>query len=189
MRIFTWQGSDPNDDRLTYRLDCRRVGEAGWRPLSTGRPGVFETVETLISWDTSEVADGIYEVRLTASDSRDNPTPLALEAERLWGPVVVDNSAPVIKKFKVERRELGFRVSCRVEDLSSGLAGAQLVLPDGSRERVDPIDLICDSRREDFAFDVVWPAEGQPAGTTPWRVRFEVRDVAGNINTAEDSVR
>jgi len=189
VRIFTWEGSDPNGDRLTYRLQYRRAGEDAWRPISTGRPGVFATNETLASWDTTEVPDGQYTVRLVASDRRDNPESLALETRRLLGPVVVDNTAPEVSHFQVQATANGFLVKCRVEDHASALAGAQVVLPDGSFERLDPVDRICDSRREDFAAEIVWPREGTLAGTKPWLVRVEARALGGNLNSAEGEVR
>ncbi len=189
VRIFTWQGSDPNGDRITYRLKYRRAGDEAWRPVTTSRPGVFETSESLASWDTAEVPDGVYDMSLTASDRRDNPQHLALETHRRLAPVVVDNTAPEVDNFQVQAIEGGFLVKCRAEDRSSALAGARLVLPDGSFERLDPVDRICDSRREDFAAEISWPRDGRLAGDKPWLVRVEVRDLGGNLNSVEGEVR
>ncbi len=189
VRVFTWAGSDPNGDRITYRLEYQLLGDNTWRPIGTSRPGVFETGETLASWDTSEVPDGQYLVRLTASDKRDNPEALVLKTERLLGPVQVDNTAPEVADFKVQATATGFSLRCRVEDGASVLAGARVVLPDGSSERLDPVDRICDSRSEDFAAEIVWPRPGKLAGGQPWRVRFEARDLRGNLVFAEGEVR
>ena len=40
------------------------------------------------------------------------------------------------------------------QDAHTAVAGARVVLPDGSIERLDPTDRICDSLREDFAAEV-----------------------------------
>ena len=68
VRVFTWEGTDPNGDRLVYDLDYRRRGEEAWRADPRPSRG-----ELLGSWDTSEVPDGLYDLRLTASDRPDNP--------------------------------------------------------------------------------------------------------------------
>ncbi len=189
VRVFTWQGSDPNGDRVTYRLEYQHNGSGIWRPISTHRPGVFETGETLASWDTSEVPDGTYEMRLIASDRQDNPAHLVLESSRELGPVVVDNTPPEISRFSLRATETGFVVNCQVNDLTSVMAGAHVVLPDGSVERLDPRDLICDSQREEFQSAVIWPRTGTPAGQKPWPVRFEVRDLGGNLNSISGEVK
>jgi hypothetical protein len=188
LRVFTWQATDPNGDRITYRLDYRQVGTASWRPISTLRPGQQETGETLATWDSAEVADGQYELRLTASDGRDNPAHLSREAERHFGPVAVDNTAPTISDFKVRATATGFAVQCRAEDRSSVLAGAQVTLPDGSLERLDPVDRICDSRSEEFAAEIAWPRPGTPVGPKPWVVRVEVQDLGGNLGVQAGEV-
>lgn len=189
VRIFSWQGEDPNGDRLLYRLDYRRRGEDAWHPVDARRPGVYETRETLVGWNTTEVPDGVYDLRLTASDSPDNPARLARQTYQSLGPVRVDNVAPEIARFRLEKTARGFSLRCLVEDQGSVLGGARLLLPNGTYERLDPVDRICDSRREEFATDVIWPREGVAAGPKPWRIRVETRDVRGNRATAEGFVR
>jgi hypothetical protein len=188
-RIFTWQGSDPNGDRLAYRLAYRHRGSGTWRPISTSRPDVYETGETLLGWDTAEIPDGIYQVRLTASDHPDNPADLAHEVHRILGPVVVDNTGPEIDDFEVKATDGGFRLRAKVRDAVSPVAGARIFLPDGSVERLDPRDRICDSLREEFAAEVAWPRDDADPGVAPWRVRLEVRDLAGNLRAVEGEVQ
>jgi hypothetical protein len=189
MRIFTWVATDANGDRIGYTLEYRLIGEGDWRSVSSRRPGIYETAETLVGWDTAEVIDGRYELRLTASDRHDNPAPLALSSERILGPILVDNTAPEIDGFSVEKTETGFRVSCRAADESTILAGARIVLPDGTTERFDPTDQICDSQKEEFKTDVTWPRPGEESGGEPWQVRVELRDLGGNVAVATEVVR
>ncbi len=189
VRIFTWQGVDPNGDRVSYRLDYQRAGDKAWRPVSTRRPGVYETSETLASWDTSEVPDGMYNLRLTASDRHDNPEHLAQESAKLLGPLLLDNTAPKLSGLKVKSTPTGFVVKCRADDTHTAVAGARVVLPDGSIERLDPTDRICDSLREDFAAEVAWPREGSPEVPKPWQIKIEVRDLGGNLTSQMGAVR
>ncbi len=183
VRTFSWQSSDPDGDRIHHDLEYRAEDDATWRPI------IDATAETIGSWDTSTVPDGRYHVRLTASDETDNPAALALVARREMGPVLVDNTPPEVKGFKVRRSEGGISLSFRAEDAVSVLAHAEVVLPDGRRERFDPIDRICDSAREQFEVEVLWPRADVPAGAEPWQVRLEVWDLAGNVAVAEGEAR
>jgi len=182
VRVFTWEGSDPNGDRVLYDLEYQGVGEAAWREIQSDR------AEYLGSWDTSEVPDGTYYIRLTASDSPDNPGGLAATTSRTLGPVMVDNSEPEISGFKTSSLPDGFQVILTARDVDGVLAGAQLRLPDGTTERLDPEDGICDSPREKFNAKVVWPRPGKPSGPSPWRIRVEVRDLGGNAAFTEGEV-
>jgi hypothetical protein len=179
VRIFTWQGQDANGDRLVYSLEYAMQGQQGWRRI------IEETEETIGSWDTSEVPDGRYRVRLTASDARDNPASLALSATSRAVPVVVDNTPPRLNDFRLKAVAGGFLVEFQAADAVSSLAGAVIQLPDGSRQRLDPVDRICDSREERFSARIPWPQAGKPAGPASWPVLVEVRDLAGNLAAAQ----
>ncbi len=182
VRVFTWEGSDPNGDRVLFDLEYQPLGEAAWREIQTGKS------EFLGSWDTSEVPDGAYYIRLTASDSPDNPGGLAATTNRTLGPVTVDNSKPEITGFRIVELPDGFKVTLTARDAEGVLAGAQLRLPDGTNERLDPEDGICDSPQEKFTAEVVWPRAGRPSGPVPWRIRVEVRDLGGNAAFTEGDV-
>lgn len=182
VRVATWRVSDPNGDRLEYRLECRREGESGWRPVAvkgTGSPGEPLT-GSLGSWDASRMEDGRYALRLVASDAPDNPGAAAATAMREMGPLVVDNTPPVIEGLSVGAAPGGLRLRLRAVDAGTVVAGARIVLPDGTAERLDPADGICDTASETFDAFVPWPRAGRDGGPRPWRVRVEVRDLAGN---------
>ncbi len=183
VRVMTWDGRDANNDRLLYRLEYRRDGETNWRSV------MAETREQIGSWDTSEVPDDVYWVRIVADDRLDNPGDLSLESLREAGPLQVDNTSAEISHFQVEKAAAGLRLKFRAEDKASVLAAAVVRLPDGRQERLDPVDRICDSRREDFDVLIPWPAPGRPAGEEPWLLRVEVWDLSGNVAVAEGEAK
>jgi len=183
VRVFTWQGADPNADRLTYSLAYRQVGAAAWRVI------LPETQELIGSWNTAEVADGLYELRLTASDLADNPGARAHTVDRVTPPLRVDNTPPEISGFKVTRTETGLRVRFKAKDAVSQLSAASLTLPDGTVQRLDPVDLICDSPEEKFDTELTWPVPGAAVGPEPWQLRVEVGDMTGNLAVAEGDAR
>ena len=182
LRVFTWQGGDPNGDRLVYSLEYERRGEQAWRKI------IPSTEENIGSWDTSEVPDGRYLVRLIASDEKDNPAALAFSTTAGPLTVEVDNTPPKISDFDLEPMTGGFRVDFAAEDAASSLAGAVIQLPDGSWQRLDPVDLICDSKREVFSAGIDWPCPDKSPGEVPWTVHVEVRDLAGNRALAQGVV-
>src|SRR6202011_3207168 len=75
-RTFTWRAHDDNGDSLRYSLSFRRRGGAAWLRLRDN------VEETSMNFDTSQLPDGDYELRLTVSDATDNPdAPLSASKE------------------------------------------------------------------------------------------------------------
>jgi len=178
LRSLTWHTRDPNEDDLAHRVLYRAEGSQIWLPV--GAP----TREQVITWDTATLADGWYELRLLVSDHPDNPQAAALTSERVLGPVGVDNTAPELSDWELRREADGFAVALVARDAFGPLAGAEVVLPDGRTERLDPSDGLCDSPREQFAASLEFPrAWGDPVAR-PWTVRVRVWDLQGNVATA-----
>jgi hypothetical protein len=183
VRTFAWRSFDPNGDRLAFTLHYQRVGEEAWSPLGQ------QTSESLRAWDTREVPDGVYVVRLKASDAVANSPDEALEAVRLSAPLRVDNSPPRVSGLRVRRDAGGISVAFTADDAASALAEAWLELPGGDERRLDPKDGICDSRREEFSAALPFPGADKPVGPPPWRVRLGVADRAGNVAFEEGEAK
>jgi hypothetical protein len=183
LRTFLWRAEDPNGDRLVYRLEYQRVDEKTWRPVGKKTPEMVQT------WDTAGVPDGLYVVRLNACDDPDNPPDEALCTSELSEPIQVDTTPPEIRKFQVARIATGLRLTFEARDASSPLSEAWLELPDGTQERLDPVDSICDSRQERFDRQVSFPPAGEPEPPEPWRVRVEVSDRLGNVAAEEGEAK
>jgi hypothetical protein len=188
VHVFSWHVQDAEDDRLLFTLQYRQTGTDGWRTIINDSP------ESMGSWDTSEVNDGYYDVRLLATDKKDNPHSKALSSRQVLGPFKVDNKAPVIKSLRLEQVSAGFRVRFSARDESSDVAAAQIQLPDGSVERLDPKDGLCDSPQEEFDAVISWPRpgatvmlpEGEPES---WLVGIGIKDLGGNFVAVEGEVR
>jgi hypothetical protein len=61
-RTVSWRASDDNNDTLRYTLSFRQKGSGKWLRLRENM------LETQVNFDTSQLPDGRYELRLTASD-------------------------------------------------------------------------------------------------------------------------
>jgi hypothetical protein len=140
-RTVSWKASDPNGDSLRYTLQFRPRGSATWLSLRE------KIEESQINFDSSQIPDGEYELKLIATDAPDNPSQ-ALTAESEIVSFVVDNTAPVIT---VRREGKGAVVT--VTDAASPLAKAEYSVDAERWIRLDPVDGIVDSRQETFRFD------------------------------------
>ncbi|HEY0159341.1 MAG TPA: hypothetical protein VGF28_18795 [Thermoanaerobaculia bacterium] len=141
-RTVSWRASDDNGDSLRYSLSFRPKGSDRWLRLREN------IEETQINFDTSQLPDGLYELRLVASDATDNPeAPLTDEREGVE--FLVDNTAP-----RVDVKPNGTTVDVRITDTASPIGRVEYSADAEKWIRVTPVDGIADSRDETFRLDV-----------------------------------
>ena len=88
-RTINWHAHDDNGDTLRYVVSFRPKGTDRWLRLRDNLD------ETSINFDTSQLPDGTYELRLAASDAADNPdNPLTDVKEGVT--CQVDNTPPSV---------------------------------------------------------------------------------------------
>ena len=140
-RTVSWKASDPNGDSLRYTLQFRPRGSTSWLPLRE------RIEESQINFDSSQIPDGEYELKLITTDATDNPSE-ALTAESETVSFIVDNTPPVITV-----RGEGKGAVVTVTDSASPLAKAEYSVDAERWIRLDPVDGIADSRQEVFRFE------------------------------------
>lgn len=164
-----WEAADPNGDNLRYTLSFRRGAGSPWITLREN------ILENQYDWDTRSVADGRYEVRVTATDARANPPGKGRTSSRVSDPVLVDNTAPVVGSLRPQQNGAAVQVNLKVVDRSSIVAGLDYsVNSTKGWQAVLPSDNIFDSPEEAVSFDV----PGLPAGNHQITVR--ATDAKGN---------
>ncbi|MBV8519730.1 MAG: hypothetical protein JO197_20225 [Acidobacteria bacterium] len=137
-RTITWRGSDDNNDALRYSLAFRRKGSDRWLRLRDNME------ETQLNFDTSQLPDGRYELRLTVTDATDNPDqPLTDTKEGVE--FDVDNTAPV-----VTASTSGDKVIVHVTDALSPVGKVEYSADAQKWIRLTPDDGIADSRNETY---------------------------------------
>ena len=137
-RTVTWKASDANGDPLRYSLMFRRAGTSPWLRL---RENIDDTQ---LNFDTSQLPDGRYEIRLVVSDVRGNPeSPLTDTREGVE--MLVDNTSPTIT---TERTGNGIRV--RIADALSPIGRVEYSIDADKWIPLIPEDGIADSREESF---------------------------------------
>jgi hypothetical protein len=170
-RSASWEASDADEDALRYTVELRAVGQEGWRVLATD----LET--TFYSWDSRGTPDGLYELRLTASDGEDNPAGTARSHVRVSDPFLIDHTAPRLESVQLsaDRR----RVTFLAVDPGGRVAAVEAAQGASAWRRLSPEDGIEDGERERYALDL---QDGET-------LRLRVTDAAGNLGGAESVPR
>lgn len=137
-RTISWKASDPNGDPLRYSVSFRRKHDSGWLRLREN------VEENQINFDTSQLPDGVYEIRLVATDAPDNPeSPLTDAREGVE--FTVDNSPPTIQ---ITHR--GEDIIITVRDALSPVGKVEYSVDAQKWVRLLPEDGIADSTEERF---------------------------------------
>ncbi|MCU1230752.1 MAG: hypothetical protein JWO97_3636 [Acidobacteria bacterium] len=137
-RTISWRGHDDNGDSIRYALSFRRKGSEKWLRLRDNLD------ESSLNFDTSQLPDGIYQLRLVATDGGDNPDG-ALSDTKEGLEFQIDNTAPVIS-FSNQGEDVVVRVSDKLSTVGKVeySADAQKWL------RLTPADGIADSGDETY---------------------------------------
>jgi hypothetical protein len=137
-RTVNWRATDENGDSLRYAVFFRKKGSENWLRLRENME------ETQLNFDTSQLPDGRYELRVTATDAHDNPeTPLTASKEGVE--FEVDNESPTIQVTTA-----GEDVTVRISDSNSPIGRVEYSADAEKWVRVTPVDGIPDSREETF---------------------------------------
>ncbi len=168
-----WTATDPNEDELTYSLHIRKEGWKDWVRLEE------ELEKKEYEWDTTTTPAGLYQLKVVASDRRDNAAAEALTGERVSGLFAVAHVPPsvTVKFVGLEEGQAVFEASAT--DPLVRLTAASFAVDGKKWVNVFPTDGLFDSKAETFRF--------QCDGLTPGShvLVLRVRDAAGNIGSGD----
>jgi hypothetical protein len=146
-RTIAWKAADPNGDELLYDLYYRALDEAEWKLIKE------DVTETNVAWDTSRVPDGVYQLRLVASDRAERPPGEALQDARVSFPTLIDNRPPTAVDLRSVRQAGGsYELTGTALDDFSAIKQIQVSDNAGDWQPVFPVDGILDSPREEFSY-------------------------------------
>jgi len=157
---ISYKAEDDNGDKLTYKIDFRKVGRINWIELQDD----IEKEDQ--EWDGKTVEDGRYEIRVTASDARSNTTTTKLTGSRISDPVVVDNTGPEIKtveqKIDAENGKKFVTLRLQVSDELSAIGQLQYTVDSNAQWKgTVPEDLVYDTTDEKFTIVIEEPKPGE----------------------------
>jgi hypothetical protein len=145
---LNWKVENPDKDELRFRLQYRLVGGTTWYDLT--RSDEVITKENY-DWDTSNLPEGRYRVRVVATDELANPPDRVTRDEAESGVMLVDNTPPRIENLRAAGRRIqgqAFDGVGPIQRIDVALAGSDDWIP------FFPADGIFDEQREEFDMDV-----------------------------------
>ncbi|MBI4859705.1 MAG: hypothetical protein HY815_05510 [Candidatus Riflebacteria bacterium] len=177
LRHLKWEASDPNEDRLSFSLAIRGEGESAWRVLSER-----EIMSTSMDWDTQDFPDGRYRLRLVASDRGSNPSEVALAAERVSEPFLLDATPPRVELTEVVAGTGVLDVSGLATDGPGSVVNVEYAVDDADYRMLQVTDGIADSPREEFRLRLTGLATGEHT------LSIRAHDELGNVGSARRTV-
>ena len=174
-----WNATDPNQDKLTYSVAIRGESEKQWTML------MEKTDENYYSFDTSGFREGLYYVRVIASDATANTPETARSTEAISAGFLVDNAAPVLtaKKQTVEKNTAHIVVNAL--DAASVVSAAVYSIDGKDEVALSPDDSIFDSTNETFTIElsnlakgphgIIVRAQDEAKNASVLKVNFEVQ--------------
>ncbi len=165
---ISWQVVNNDQDPLEFRVWVRKVGEKNWRSLTPKAP----VTSSNLTWKAGAFADGLYEVRVVASDAPANSPGTEMTSEMVSKPFLVDNSVPRVSLLTIK----GLAVSFTAADSASRLIGVQVRVDEDTWRPVLPADRILDSLTEKFSLTLPATLE---KGVHLLQIR--VADESGNV--------
>lgn len=170
-QTITWEADDDNGDSLLFSVYIKREDESQWRVLKE------KWTDTVYAFDTLSFPDGVYFLRVVASDIPSNPRGLEASSEKISQALIIDNSPPAIKNFQAIRGKdkLVLTFQFQAEDSLSNIEEVKyLIRPDEWRS-IFPEDGICDSKQESFKTTLSLPSDSDNL------ITVSVKDSQGNI--------
>lgn len=169
---LSWDVDNPDRDKLLYRLYYRTAGETSWHPILKHDQMWFETK---YDWETETLAEGLYVIKVEASDELANAPGQATNHSVEVGPVTVDNTAP-----RAELSVRGNRLVGTIRDGASDIVRVELAAAGSTWWfPIQAQDGQLDERTEELDADVSTVLKGGPA-----QIAVRVWDAMGNATTS-----
>ena len=177
LRTLTWRGVDPNGDALRYRILLQARGMDTW--VEIGK----DLEPTLYTWNTNTIPDGLYLLKVIASDALGNAVGEERSGEAVSEIFRVDNTSPVVTALAATPRPGGAVIEGAAEDAAGPLTRLEVAIDDGSWRTLSPEGGMADSSPLRFRTPL--------ADLSPGDHLISVRavDMAGNAATRAVSVR
>jgi hypothetical protein len=170
---FKWSATDPNEDELTYSVYVRKDGWKSWVLLDD------TLAKPEYEWDTTTTPSGTYELKIMASDRKDNPAEEALNGEKVSAPFVVSHTPPTVAVKVIGMDGEQVVLEATATDPFARLTAASFAVNGKKWVNVFPVDGLFDSKSEKFQFKT----EALRPGT--YVLVLRVKDAAGNTGSGD----
>jgi len=174
---FTWKAVDENEDSLEYALYFRGEAESEWKLLDRKLKDNFYTL------NAASLPDGVYRVKVVASDAPSNPHDRFLVGELVSIPFLIANATPRIEIAGNKTAEKRVEVQFLARVATGRIATAEFSVDGGEWLLIFPVDGIADSAQEEYRFQTPELAAGEHL------VGIRASDGDGNTGTGSLLVR
>jgi hypothetical protein len=180
-----WMAHDDNGDDLMYAVWYRGVGEKNWRLLKD------KISDKFLSFDSSQVPDGNYQVRVVASDAPDHVDADTLTGERTSAEFLLDTTPPVagtLTAAVAQGSPAKIHATFSAKDATSPIAHAEYSVDAGPWQYLEPVGKVSDSLEERYDFTADIPAAAAGAHPTDPRehvIAVRVYDRFENVASAK----
>jgi hypothetical protein len=145
-RCIYWEATDPDGDSLEFSCSYRGEGEEEWKLLEE------KLNASKFIWDETALPDGIYFIKVSAIDRKDNPAQRALTSELVSEPLIIDNTDPKVSVNSLKVKGDKIEVTATADDELSVIKEASYSVNGGDWEVIIPEDGIFDREKEEFTF-------------------------------------
>jgi len=167
-RAVSWKVEDANNDTMRYQVLFKAEDETLWKKLAGDLEDEFYT------WDATAMPDGVYRIKVLATDAPSNPAGSALEGSRVSMAFDVDNTPPVVSSPEARVQSRAAEISVTVTDAFGVVGDVAYSLDAKDWVPVLPEDRIADSTKETYRFTT---PELEPGEHT---VTVKAQDRSGN---------
>ncbi len=174
MRAIDWEAEDPNRDTLSFDILFRGAGESAWKPLVRGLR------DSYFAFDSTQLPDGLYRLRVEASDAPSNPGGQAKSAVQVSDPFLIDNTPPAVQvTIRKGSKPQAATVEASASDGQGPIARAEYSLDAARFIPLAPVDGVSDSRSESYGLSL----EGLRPGEHT--IIIKVTDLMGNVGAGK----
>ncbi len=174
MRAIDWEAEDPNGDALSYDVLFRGAGESSWKPLAR------DLRDTYFAFDSTQLPDGLYRLRVEASDAPSNPGGQAKSDGQVSDPILIDNSPPTVQvTIRKGTKPQTATIDASANDGQGPIARAEYSLDAARFIPLAPVDGVSDSRSESYSLTL----EGLRPGEHT--IIIKVTDLLGNVGAGK----
>ncbi|MEJ2109809.1 MAG: hypothetical protein P8Z37_07840 [Acidobacteriota bacterium] len=143
---FTWEATDENKDSLEYSVYFKGESETDWKLIEENYTDTFYTV------NAATIPDGIYRLKVVASDAPSNPYNTSLTGELVSSPFIIANTPPEVEISSSDAKEARIEVQFRACVQVGSIATSEFSIDGSKWQLLFPVDGIADSKCEEFHF-------------------------------------
>lgn len=127
-RMVSWKVADPDGDKVATTVEIRHEGGNGWILLAK------DVKNSYYAFDARGLPDGLYRIRLTASDAADNQEGDAGKTILFLPVFLIDNTAPSLKLSSPDSGKLVIVASDAVcvQSVRASIDGGKWIVPRAS---------------------------------------------------------